>query len=328
MSIQEQFAGTKVIIVGDLMIDSYVWGEAERISPEAPVPILRVTKTEKRLGGAGNVARNLKSLGADPLIVTVTGNDTGADDLTDIMDKEKLNYMGLIFQKGRKTTVKTRVIAGHQHMVRIDEESTEQLSERLEDKLIAEFNGMLDLHKPKAVILQDYNKGVLTPRVIETVIEKAGEKGIRTVVDPKKNNFFAYNNAHLFKPNLKELCEAMQVPITHDREKIMKMADELRRRVCLPNIMVTMSEHGLYLNDSSNDFFIKAHERKIVDVSGAGDSVIAVAALCVAQNISTDVMAHLCNLAGGIACEQVGVSTVGVGRLAQEYERLVVEERL
>lgn len=320
-SIAEGFTRTTALVVGDVMVDAYLWGRVDRISPEAPVPVVQVTDRSARLGGAANVARNLHALGAKPIVVSVIGDDDQARSLVGLLASEDLSAEGIVRSAQRKTTVKTRIISGHQHVVRVDEEMESDILPADEDLLIERVQRLLSATRPGVVILEDYNKGVLTERVITGVIAAAKQQGIPVAVDPKKKNFFSYRGVDLFKPNLKELREGLKIELRGgDLDGIRNAVTTLEERLGNGASLITLSEHGIYVHAGDESHVLAAHPRKIVDVSGAGDSVIAVAALCLAQRLPWRTVAAWANLAGGLVCEQVGVVPV-------DRERLLAEAR-
>lgn len=323
-SIAEGFTRTTVLVVGDVMVDAYLWGRVDRISPEAPVPVVQVTDRSARLGGAANVARNIHALGAKPIVVSVTGDDDQARALEGLLILEGLSAEGIVRSAERRTTVKTRIISGHQHVVRVDEEMESDILPAEEDLLLQRVRLLLSSQKPGVIILEDYNKGVLTERVIAGVIAAAKEQGVPVAVDPKKKNFFSYRGVDLFKPNLKELREGLKIDLrAGDMEGLRKAVAMLEERMGNTASLITLSEHGIYVHAGDDAHVLPAHPRKIVDVSGAGDSVIAVAALCLAQELPWRTVAAWSNLAGGLVCEQVGVVPVDRDRLLAEAEQLV-----
>lgn len=303
-----RFNDLNVLIVGDVMIDSYLWGKVDRISPEAPVPIISVTNRENRLGGAANVALNVAALGATPIICSVIGRDDNADLFEQLLQQSSLSSEGMVHSEFRPTSVKTRIISSEQHLLRVDEEKTDLLNESESLDLLSHFEKIIDTNRIDVVIMQDYNKGVLSEKVIEAVIKTCREKGIPTAVDPKKEQFLSYRNVDLFKPNLKELREGLKVDFNADFDTSLKVAIEkleasLNNRISL----VTLSERGIACSTEGKWFQLPAHNRKIIDVSGAGDTVISVAALCLALELEPETLARLSNLAGGLVCENVGV---------------------
>ena len=301
------------------MIDAYLWGGVDRISPEAPVPIVAVERREQRLGGAANVALNLRAMGAKPIICTVLGDDQAGLDFASLLDARELSAQGLVSSSLRSTTVKTRIISGNQQMLRVDEESTDALSEVEQVALLNQIDDIISSQKVEVIILEDYNKGVLTPEVIAHVVAVAKTKDIPVAVDPKLLQFFDFAGVTLFKPNLKELREGLkrEVPVD-DPDAFQEAVADLRNRLPHALTLVTLSERGVYITDGSLHHYIPAHIRKISDVSGAGDTVISVAALCLAMGAEPVTLATLANLAGGQVCERLGVVPVDAKQLHTE----------
>jgi rfaE bifunctional protein kinase chain/domain len=315
--------GLRALVLGDVMVDAYLHGRVERISPEAPVPIVQVTDRSARLGGAANVALNLHALGAEPVVVGLTGNDDSGADLAGLLESQGLTAEGLITSDARRTTVKTRVIAGHQHVVRVDQETETPADARERTALLARMGDLIRRARPQVLVLQDYDKGVLTPETIDAVLTMAAEAGVPVAVDPKRQNFFAYRGVALFKPNLKELREGSKVELVPgDMAALRHAVDQLESRLGNRMTMVTLSEHGVYVKAGADDHHIAAHRRSIADVSGAGDTVIAVAAAAMAAGLDPHTMAAVANVAGGLVCEQVGVVPVDPARLDTECTRL------
>ena len=323
-AIFNSFNDMKVAIVGDVMIDSYVMGKVHRMSPEAPVPVLLLDKEEHRLGGAANVALNLKALGAEVYLCSVIGTDTAATKFQNLLSEATIQNQEIIQSEDRKTTVKTRVLSGTQHVLRIDQEDTCDLSEPLEDALIQATKRRIDLGID-ALIFEDYNKGVLTHRVITELIAYAKEKGVKTTVDPKKDNFLSYRGVNLFKPNLKEIKEGIDVNIdvVNQPDSIVHGAKQLRDKLNHELTLITLSEHGVFVENGTTWEIIPAHLREITDVSGAGDTVIAVATLCLIAGLSPTEIAAIANLSGGLVCEHSGVVSVDKVALLNEAQKLV-----
>ena len=315
------FNSKKVLVVGDAMIDAYMWGEINRMSPEAPVPVVEVKKHENRLGGAANVALNLQSLGATPILCSVIGNDSQSILFKELIQNANLSNKGLLTSKERRTTLKTRVIAENKHQLRIDEEDTHPITCETEFlNLIQELIADVDV-----VILQDYNKGVLTAKVIAKVIEIANTKNIPTIVDPKKQNFLAYKNCTIFKPNLAEIKAGMNIDFNPDiTQEIEKAAADLRELLNAKGVLLTLSGRGICINTKENFTHTPAFKRNIIDVSGAGDTVIAVAALCLASNMDFNDLSVLSSLAGGLVCEEVGVVPIQKEKLLIEAKKSIV----
>ncbi len=324
-SLMNEFSTKRILVVGDVMIDAYRIGKVERISPEAPVPIVNLKKKEERLGGAANVALNIASLGATPILCTLIGEDDGGNRFVELMKEKELSVDGLIQEPNVKTTVKTRVIGNNQQLLRIDDERISPSNESQEDLLIQRIEVLIK-SGIDGIILEDYNKGVLTPRVIQKVVALANMHDVITAVDPKKDNFFEYRGVTLFKPNLKELKEGLNVSfdVAEDKEAfesaVLKMEELLSNKISF----VTLSEHGVFIKDEQNAHYIPAHLRNISDVSGAGDTVIAVATLCLASGLNTEQVAKVSNLAGGIVCEWTGVVPLNRGTLMDELNKLKI----
>ena len=318
-----RFISCKVLVVGDVMIDSYLIGKVDRISPEAPVPVVALKQRENLLGGAANVAFNIRSLGAEAILCSVIGNDKQGDILLNLMHNEGLKTVGLIRSSERITTTKFRIIGNRMQMLRVDEEIDTDLNEKDSSDLIKCISTLITEQKPDVIILQDYNKGVLSREVIEKVAEIAAGYGIPVAVDPKKKNFTAYKNITLFKPNLKEITEGLKTEVDPlSIESLQKAADTLHINQDIALVMITLSEHGIFLSQKAStgisSGIIPAEMRSIADVSGAGDTVISVAALCLAAKTDHFLMAALSNLAGGLVCEQAGVVPVDKYRLMAE----------
>jgi len=320
-NIINQFEGLTVLIVGDIMIDSYIWGNTERISPEAPVPIVDVTRKEHRMGGAANVALNIKALGAIPIICTFIGADEMAMVYHDLLSKREMTDDGILVSSSRTTTQKTRIISHNQQLVRIDDEKVKPLNNNDEERFIKKIISLMDVKKPDVIIFEDYNKGVLTKKVIHRTLTEAIKRKIPTSVDPKKNNFFEYKNATLFKPNLKEFVEGLKLnnaPVSIDEWK--SGIGLLREKLEHQYTFVTLSEKGVLIEEKGEVIVLPAHLRNISDVSGAGDTVISVASLCLALGTSPKVLADLANLAGGLVCEKAGVVPITKELLINELK--------
>ncbi|MCZ4407183.1 bifunctional ADP-heptose synthase [Cryomorphaceae bacterium 1068] len=315
----ESFNDLRVLVIGDVMIDAYLWGKVDRISPEAPVPVITVTEREDRLGGAANVALNVAAMGAHPIVCAIAGKDAKGEILAELLEKRGLSSKGVVYSSARPTTVKSRVISGHQHIVRVDEESTRALEAEEERAFLENLEVIIRVEKPDVVIFEDYNKGLLTPNVISRAIALSSNAGIPTAVDPKKANFFSYKGVTLYKPNLKELREGLKVEFDKkDQIALRQAVDQLEAEINNRISLITLSEEGVYVKDGDKENRIPAHIRNISDVSGAGDTVISVAALCLAQNTDSAFLAALANLAGGLVCERVGVVPIDRNQLLRE----------
>ncbi|MCB2204969.1 D-glycero-beta-D-manno-heptose-7-phosphate kinase [bacterium] len=302
-----------VAVIGDVMLDRYIWGRVSRISPEAPVPVVDVIRESNHLGGASNVALNIKSLGAVPVLFGVVGRDTNANELKDIFQQENVITDFLVEDTTRPTTVKTRIIAGSQHVARIDYEDRQQISEDTTRRLLDRLeNHVGSIHN---IILQDYNKGVIGPDLIRQVIELAQAHDIPVLVDPKFSNFFEYQGVTVFKPNRKETEDALKLRLT-DEHSFTEAARTLRERLNSSNVLLTLGELGMLLLDQDGGVTrVPTKARKVADVSGAGDTVIATLAVAMASGASLSEAAHIANFAGGLVCEEVGIVPVDRDKL-------------
>lgn len=312
------FSQKKILVIGDVMVDSYMWGKVDRISPEAPVPVIAVTGKEMRLGGAANVARNIVSLGASCSIIGITGNDDNGKWFAERCRFRNLDGSGLVTDKSRPTTVKTRVIAGSQHIVRVDEESDKPASGQITGKLLSSIKNALK-KQVDAIIFEDYDKGVVTPELISEVVAIASKKGIPITVDPKKRNFSHYKNVTLFKPNFKELISGMNIDVRRDNPaEIFNATRDFCKKQKIEKLMVTLSEHGIWIGNNKEFFALPSRVRDVADVSGAGDTVIAVTTLCLASGMDDYNIAAVSNIAGGLVCEKIGVVPVEKEELVRE----------
>ena len=315
------FSRLKVLIIGDLMIDSYTWGRVSRISPEAPVPVVNVVRRESRLGGAGNVVLNIASLGATAVICSVIGDDAPGRELQKLILDSNLSTEGLIVEPGRMTTVKERIIAGSQQVVRVDSETESSISSSSQKALLAHIKDSIS--DVDVIIFEDYDKGVLSAELIQSVISMAKENNIPTVVDPKRKNFFAYKGATLFKPNLHELRDGLGLmPTDFDADHLADTVRKFKVSQEFTGVFVTLSERGVYIDFENDQQLIPAHIRQISDVSGAGDTVISIAACVLALGGSTEQIASLANLGGGLVCESLGVVPINLALLSKEADQL------
>ena len=319
-ALREAFSKLKVLVIGDVMLDRYVYGHVGRISPEAPVPVVHVKKREMRLGGAGNVAKNLNALGASSILCSVVGDDNEANELFHILREEQIDHSGIIRCNDRITTVKERIMAGSQHIARVDTENDHELTALEQKSLIQHIQrlaGACDV-----VIFEDYDKGTLNEAVIDATVTFCKEKGIPTVVDPKKRNFLSYKGVTLFKPNLKELREGLKVEVEGSNlSQINHAVEKLRAVMPFDKALITLSEHGVFITDGEEQVHLPAHIRRIADVSGAGDTVVSIAALALALQLPLSTIAALANLGGGLVCEYQGVVPIDLDRLMEEAEK-------
>ncbi len=319
----QKFNNLNVVVIGDIMVDSYQWGKVERISPEAPVPICAVTKIENRLGGAGNVALNLKAMGANPILCSVIGEDSNGENLLHLMQQEGMTTDYILQSTDRPTTTKTRIIGNNSQMLRIDNESIETLDRKEETAFLKRIESLFSKMKIDVVIFQDYDKGVITERVITTTTSQVNKKNIPITVDPKHRNFSLYKDVTMFKPNLKELKEGLKIEFDKPTQENLENASLLLKdKQRIEKVFITLSEYGVFFADYSKKqakvVLLPANVRKIADVSGAGDTVISVASLCLALAIEPKEIAKISNLAGGLVCEEVGVVPINKDRLYRE----------
>lgn len=316
------FNDLRVLIIGDVMIDSYMWGKVNRISPEAPVPVVSITKKENRLGGAANVALNIQAMGATPILCSVIGVDKEGEEFLSLMQKQKLTPKGILKSRGRITTIKTRVIGNNHQMLRVDEEIEHSITSNETEQFLVRIWHLLKNEKVDVIVFEDYDKGLVTPHLIQRVIAEAKKRNIPVVVDPKRKHFSEYKGITLFKPNLKELKEGLKWDFDHTSQKdLEKAVDMLKKKQKIDTALITLSEQGIYVHSKSFKKLIPAHIRNIADVSGAGDTVVSIASLCLALKLKPAITAQLANLAGGQVCEKVGVVPVDKKQLLEEARK-------
>jgi rfaE bifunctional protein kinase chain/domain len=321
-SLFDQFSKKRIVVLGDVMLDTYLRGGVHRVSPEAPVPIVSLHKEEDRLGGAANVALNIVSLGAEAIMCSVIGSDQQGDRLVGLLEESGISKQGIVRSDNRKTTIKTRVIGNNQQLLRIDSEQTDAISTAEEMALFDKIDELIATGID-ALVFEDYNKGVLTANVIETIIVKCKAANVLTTVDPKKDHFLEYKGVDLFKPNLKELKEGLDVQFSVLNKDDFEAAVQQLEAILNNRItFITLSEHGVFIKEKNDKSYISAHLRNITDVSGAGDTVISVATLCLAAGLDIKNIAAIANLAGGLVCEQSGVVSIEKDQLRFELERL------
>jgi len=318
------FNSLKIGVIGDVMLDTYIWGKVDRISPEAPVPIVSLHHKEQRIGGAGNVAINCSSLGAKVFMLGVIGDDDEAAQLEQLLKESLIDTTGLIKSVKRKTTNKTRIISRNQQMLRFDAEMTDDLNNEEETALLKQISNFIEHEDPNILIFEDYNKGVLTEKVIEQAIALCRASGVITAVDPKRKNFFSYQNVDIFKPNMKEVQEGLNLMFeSSDIYQLRNIHEQLQKQLQHKVSLITLSEKGIFYQQLQNAAIIPSHLRNVADVSGAGDTVIAVAAMVYAATKNAHLMAEVANIAGGLVCEEVGTATVDREKLLRECELLL-----
>ena len=320
----QQFTTLKVAVIGDVMLDTYWWGSVDRISPEAPVPVVAVSKKEQRIGGAGNVALNVRSLGAAVSMISVLGKDDDGDQLSALLKQNNIDTQYLVHSEHRITTNKIRIISRNQHMMRLDAELADDIGKADEDRLLYAFENYIAAENPQVVILEDYNKGVLTENVIKRIIALCTKHGILTAVDPKRKNFFAYEGVDIFKPNLKEVKDGLNMIADLVNLNVLKdmhllLQEKLKHKISL----ITLSEKGVFYQGETEAAIIPTHIRSIADVSGAGDTVIGVASLVYAAAKEIRLMAEMANIAGGLVCEEVGTVAIEKDKLLDECKKLL-----
>ncbi len=319
-NIFNQFKNTTVLIVGDVMIDRYLTGQINRISPEAPVPVVLHESTSNRLGGAANVALNVKGLGGKPILCSVIGKDENAEIFKTLLPENNISTEGIIQIDERITTVKTRVLASNQHILRVDRETTEDLQNEEAFLFLEMIKNILNENDIDVILFQDYNKGVLSPFVIRGILKEAKKRKIPTAVDPKLKNFFEYKEVTLFKPNLKEVNDALPMQVLPNPASLQYAAQSIRSILNNKMTLITLSEKGIFIDNDLEQKIVGTQPRNIADVCGAGDTVISLAAMMLPFTLDMRDIAVLSNLAGGQVCEKVGVVPVNVNQLQREYE--------
>jgi rfaE bifunctional protein kinase chain/domain len=303
--LKKGFDGKRIAVIGDMMLDGYFWGDVKRISPEAPVPVLEVEDEFFRFGGAANVALNIFTLGGIPVPVGVIGNDNYGSIFSSLIKEKNIGDQGIIIDNERPTTTKTRVIANSQHVVRIDKESKAYISNKIESKISSYLESTID--KLDGIILQDYNKGILTPSLISKIISLANKKNIMITVDPKFDNFFEYKNVTVFKPNKKETETVLGIRIKDDKD-ISSAGRNLLHKLNSEYVLLTLGEEGIAVFEKGDkERRMPTKARKVADVSGAGDTVISTLTIGLAAGANIYEACFLANYAAGIVCGEVGI---------------------
>ncbi len=311
--LKKSFNGKRIAVVGDMMLDGYYWGDVKRISPEAPVPVLEVEDEFFRFGGAANVAYNILTLGGIPIPVGVIGNDTYGNIFSSLIKEKNIEADGLITDNERPTTTKTRVIANSQHVVRIDKESKAYISSKIEDKISIFIASVID--SLDGIILQDYNKGILTPSLITKITSLANKKNILITVDPKFDNFFEYKNVTVFKPNRKETETVLGIRIKDDKD-ISSAGRNLLNKMNSKYVLLTLGEGGIAVFEKEDkERRMPTKARKVADVSGAGDTVISTLTIGLAAGADIYEACFLANYAAGVVCGEVGIVPIEKERL-------------
>jgi rfaE bifunctional protein kinase chain/domain len=309
------FEGKKIVVIGDIMLDQYIFGSVKGVSPEAPVPVVEWKNLDLKAGGAANVALNVKGLGAKPILVSVIGTDSSGDKLLEVLGLTGLSINSIIRDDQRKTTVKTRVIADRQHLLRLDEEEINDIHTQLERKCLDTIIEIVRVERPDAFLIEDYNKGLLTKTFIETILTLAKKEGIFVAVDPKFRNFENYRCVDLLKPNLKEVNQFLKSNFLANTSDMNSAAQLLIQKLNYKNLLVTLGDKGIFINNSSMNEIVPAKTLDIVDVCGAGDAVISLATLCLISGLSLEDTAHWSNRAGAYVCQHLGVISVDKDQL-------------
>ncbi len=309
-SVFEAFSHQTILVIGDLMLDQYIVGKATRISPEAPVPVLEFDHESNNLGGAANVAINIKSLGANAIPLGVVGTDEAGLKLLELFRSHQISTDGILACESRVTTVKTRIMAGGQHVLRLDREVTGHLDEKAENELLQKAKSLIYNHRIDGIVLQDYNKGVLSESVIKWIIEEARMVGIPIMVDPKFHSFWHYKGVQIFKPNLKEVSQIIGYEVKPDLASLSVASSQIREKLGAKAVLITLSEKGIFFDDGQSQGIVTTKARLLADPCGAGDSVISVATLALIAGLSIFQVAQLANLAGGQVVEKSGVVAV------------------
>jgi rfaE bifunctional protein kinase chain/domain len=308
-----------IMVLGDVMIDRYTMGTTSRISPEAPVPVILWKKTEDRLGGASNVAANLKSMGCRVSLMGLCGNDPDADILEKLLYEIGCDEVILLRDSNRPTTVKTRIVAELHQIARIDHESDDEIPESIIEKGLEILKNSFAKNKIDVLILQDYNKGLLHSGWIDKILQTTREHGVKVAVDPKRNHFFEYKNVDLFKPNLKEALQIMDMPFKNLSD-LPLISKSLKEKIQCHKLMITLASDGIWIESEGTGRQFLTRPRRVADVSGAGDTVIALAAICMACALSDVFMANCCNAGGGQVCEKFGILPVKKAELIDELQ--------
>ena len=321
-SIEEVFEAFKdktVLVVGDVMIDYYMHGRVSRISPEAPVSVLKLGKQEKKLGGAANVAMNIRALGATPILCSVVGDDADGTTFEQLLEYEKMPDKGIIRSQNRVTTTKLRIMSDFQHLLRVDNEDVHPLASLDQKSLLHHIKNLLE--ECDLVIFEDYDKGTVNPEVIKETIKLAREKNIPVAVDPKRKNFTKYQGVSIFKVNIADLKDGLGIEFDALEETQLKdAANQLRSNVEAENYLITLSKQGIFYNSEYDSGKLVSHSRQIAEVLGAGDTVISIAGLCLTLGLPLEFIAELANLGGGIVCEMPGTVPIDKEILFKEAQ--------
>ncbi|MDB4903296.1 MAG: D-glycero-beta-D-manno-heptose-7-phosphate kinase [Mucilaginibacter sp.] len=318
-SIQQDKNKPSILVIGDLMVDHYIWGSATRLSPEAPVPIVNVKNESTTLGGAGNVVQNLVALGANVTIAGVIGDDSPGIQLTEMLEGEGVKTNTIIKDKIRPTTVKTRVLVGSHQLVRVDREITDPVSKELEDELLNKLSSCID--SADIVVFSDYNKGLFSPVLTQRIIKIANDHQKKVIIDPKGLNYEKYKGAFIIKPNRKELAEAAKTEKITNIEELRNAAKTIFLQTGTTYLIVTLSEEGMAIITAQNSKLLPVKATEVFDVTGAGDTVIATIAYFIAVGLSVDEACELANHAAAIVIRHIGSATTTIDEIIKDMER-------
>ncbi len=308
----------RVLVVGDIMLDRYLFGEVHRISPEAPVPIISLTKDMSKIGGAGNVALNVAGLGSKVRLLSLVGSDESGAHIRQLLSEEQIDEDGILISDSRKTTVKSRIISSGQHLMRIDSEDKFDVTDQEIDLLWDKYQTIVNEFNPTLVLLQDYDKGLLSSKFLSKILEFNNEHKIFTSIDPKKRDFSIYAPCDLLKPNLKEFSEYLGQEVHPIYDELLPMTEKLRSDLSISSVVITLSEHGIFINSANRSVQCGTKASEIVDVCGAGDAVFAVISLALKMGISHESAGQIANAAGALVCSKVGVVAVELSQLKRE----------
>lgn len=308
-----------ILVIGDLMIDHYVWGDATRLSPEAPVPVVNVKSESTTPGGAANVAQNLISMGAKVVLGGLVGDDISGGQLTAILEQEGIDTCGIIKDSSRPTTVKTRVLAGSHQLVRVDREVTDAVAVSLEDELLNKLKDCIA--QTDIVLFSDYNKGLFSPSLTQRLIAAINQQGKKIIVDPKGLNYSKYKDAYIIKPNRKELTEAAKAEKIKTIEDLQQASKTIFEQTGVEYLVVTLSEEGMAIVSELSYKLLPVKATEVFDVTGAGDTVLAAMAYFIASGLTVEEACELANHAAAIVIRRVGSATTTLTEILQDVER-------
>ena len=309
--------GKKIAIIGDVMVDRYFLGKVARISPEAPVPVVDIEQEFSLFGGAANVGNNIKSLGGEPFLIGIVGDDNTGSFFIELLKSNQFDSGGIVIDKSRPTTIKTRIIADNQHVVRTDRESRDEINKKIENKIIAVLEERIN--EFDGIILEDYNKGVMKKGIIHKTISLANSNDIPVTIDPKFNNFFEYKKATVFKPNQREVESKLGITFS-DESKLIDAGKKLINKLDCKNVLITRGENGMTLFKNNGEVIhVQTRAKEIHDVSGAGDTVIATLTSIIVAGGDIEEAASIANYAAGIVCGEVGVVPIDIDKLKKNF---------